>query len=315
MIQNSAAASRSLGTLGSQSRVIENQPKSGVPFILHLGYINGSIPTTGQLKYTVRFSFNEPFKILGVSKGTFDDAMVLNKTAVLFQSSSIFKLQNKTGLVLFSFHNGLAEKHRIVTTLTHNVTLSIPSSLLPYEQPSGSDTPQASPPVGIISTDNATGTLTASQSLQTGPLSASIVDLAVGITDLGDKVFGLAKEAYSATTPCASVSGEYVGEKTSHVGSLVQYLVGVNNCSAHPELMSISTVVPQGIKTSLETDRFDSEAHSMKKLSMFVIIPVNHLAGIYTFKIDGKVLFNFFGTLYVVSETIGNTSPPLILTP
>ena len=105
------------------------------------------------------------------------------------------------------------------------------------------------------------------------------------IHKLGSKVFGLIKEAYNATTPCASISGEYVGKSTSpHVGSLVQYLIGVNNCFGHPELLSLSTVVPQGIKTSLETDRFDSEAHSMKKLSMYVIIPVNYFPGIYTFQ-------------------------------
>ena len=76
MIQNTDASS-SLGTLGSQSRPVDNQPKSGVPLILHLRYINGSIPVTGKLNYTVRFSLNDPFIISGVNKGTFDDALVL----------------------------------------------------------------------------------------------------------------------------------------------------------------------------------------------------------------------------------------------
>jgi hypothetical protein len=224
---------------------------------------------------------------------------------VQFQSSSISKLQNKTGLVLFSFQNGLAEKHRILTNLTHNVTLDIP-----YRPGSGGGACGNCPPY------QGWQTFTASQSLQTGPLSASIVDFAVGITDFGSKVFGLVKEAYSAITPCASISADYVRNSTSSVGSLVQYLIGVNNCSAHPELMLISTVVPHGIPNPvLEMERFDSEAHSMKKLNMTVIIPVNYLPGIYTFKVDGKVLFNFFGTLYVVSETTGNTSPPFMLTP
>ena len=169
-------------------------------------------------------------------------------------------MQNKTGLVLFSFHNGLAEKHRILTNLTHNVTLGSRT----YSYGPGFHTPVP------------TRTLTAS--LQTGPLSASIVDYAVGITDLGDKAFKLAEEAYSAITPCVSISAEYVRNSTSSVGSLVQYLVGVNNCSAHPELMLISGQVPQGIPNPiLETERFDSEAHSIKKLNMTVMIPVNYL--------------------------------------
>lgn len=196
-------------TLNSQSGATKNQPTKGVPFIVHLKYVNGSIPATGKLNYTIRFSFNEPFKVSEVNKGTFNKAVVLNKTAVQFQSSSISKFQNKTGLVLFSFQNGLAEKHRIIN-LTHNVTLSI-SYRVNYSG-FGSYTP----PV-----------LTASRSLQTGPLSASIVDYVLGIIDIGTNVtrhlFELGQEVYSKTTPCVSISGDYVGNSTYNNGFLVHY--------------------------------------------------------------------------------------------
>jgi len=321
-----AAQSAQGTTLGNESGTIENQPEVGVPFIIHLKYVNGTVPVASKLNYIVRFGYNEPFKISLVNKGTFDAAMVLNNTAAQFQSSSISKLQDKTGLVLFSFQNGLAEKHRILK-LTHKVTLGVPTllritgnplnSLLPSLGKSTLNLLLPSPPLNLLLPGP---TRTLSASLQTGPLSASLGDLELYLSiikeaaEAAKPVLDLAKEAYNATTPCASINGKYVEKSTSSLATIVQYLVGVTNCSAHPELMSISAVVPQGITPSLETARFDSEAHSVKNLNMSVIIPVNYLPGIYIFKIDGKVLFNFFGTPYVFSETTGNTSPPFILT-
>jgi hypothetical protein len=87
-----------------------------------LVYGNGSFLTTGNTTYTVKFDLGEPFLFSEIQKGDFDYATILNNDTVQFQSTPLSKGQNKTGVIIFLFEDGLAEKSRKVN-LEYNLTV------------------------------------------------------------------------------------------------------------------------------------------------------------------------------------------------
>ena len=106
----------------SHSTASEPELPRGVPFVVHLSYKNGSFLSTGPVDYSIKFDFGENFVVSDLRKGTFDNATLVTNDTVKFHSGPIVKGENKTGVILFSFENGLAEKKRSAAVTT-NVTV------------------------------------------------------------------------------------------------------------------------------------------------------------------------------------------------
>ena len=110
------------GSFLNNSDSSETELPRGVPFIANLVYEqNNSFLTSGAVDYFVKFDFNEAFQITDAIPGTFSSATIINDT-VKFHGGPISKGENKTGIIILNFKDGLAEKHRsgVVTT---NVTV------------------------------------------------------------------------------------------------------------------------------------------------------------------------------------------------
>ena len=116
----------------NQSSISDAEIGRGVPISLSLVYGNGSFLTTGNITYTVKFDFSEPFLFSEIQKGDFDYAKILSNDTVRFQSTPLSKGQNKTGVVVFLFEDGLAEKSRKVN-LEYDLTVDSIKGTQPAE--------------------------------------------------------------------------------------------------------------------------------------------------------------------------------------
>lgn len=110
--------------------ITDTEFSRGVPVILSLSYGNGSFLTSGNVSYTVKFDFGEPFIFSDIKKGNFSDATILSNDTVRFQSTPLSKGENKTGVVTFLFDDGLAEKSRKVN-LEYDLTVDSIQSTRP----------------------------------------------------------------------------------------------------------------------------------------------------------------------------------------
>jgi len=61
--------------------------------------------TISNVRFENRFEFNVTFQILNVSKGTFDNGVIINSTAIGFNASEIDYGANKTGMVWIRYYN------------------------------------------------------------------------------------------------------------------------------------------------------------------------------------------------------------------
>ena len=107
----------------------EAQLPKGVPYVVHLSYQNGSFLSTGPVDYSINFDFGEPFIISALRKGTFENATLVGNSTVKFHGGPIAKGENKTGVLLFSFKDGLADKHRVANVTTNVTVHSLPETI------------------------------------------------------------------------------------------------------------------------------------------------------------------------------------------
>ena len=299
------------------------EPILGVPYPITLSN-NG---TTGyDIEYRLNLSFvgeDNKYNISSIDKGSFDSYNVLDKNTVVFYTRTLAENQNRSGLVVFQFEDGLGEKHRQLT-VDANLTSTpksyynndlvgehSPPSPSNFSSPTNNLNNETSGIVGRLTpggqvpyTEEAPPTPSGSISFT---VDASFFEVLVSVTKVGDDVFKLAWNIYDKVTPCVAMG---VNDEDNDTNNPVIYKVDMTNCSAHPEKVIMSLAPPSGEQISQIWHKklFDLAANTSDSSILEVIVPANMTDNIYPFTVNADVLMNVFGREFIVAKSISEES-------
>jgi hypothetical protein len=148
-----------------------------------------------------------------------------------------------------------------------------------------------------------------------GPINSSVVIIDAAI-DIAAKVPGIANETnvvvhttYSTWTPCIALESlEHKKTDVTRIGSIIQFVVNIRNCSNIFENVGLRAMsTGENVKFYFGVDKFDMPARSVKTVSLIVAVPPDTSPGIYQLKIIGSVFLNAPLTTYVIAETAQTT--------
>lgn len=239
----------------------------GVPYPIRLDYVSGNTPSITEVNEVVSFDFgSDRFEIVGVDIGSFKTTTILDDSTVLFSADSIAKGESRTGLIIVLFNDGDgAEKHR---ELTADIQVQANGKI---------------------------------NSIRVGPESATFFTIVTQVVDLVDSGFKLASEIYDKVVPCLNVKPAY---RDNELNNEAVFLVNIENCSAHPEIVRFSIVdIPQDVIPIFSIEESDIPAGGEKTSELTLFVPSNVADDPYAFKVKGEVIFRFFDRDLIVSSS------------
>jgi hypothetical protein len=288
-----------------------NEPILGVPYPITLSS-NGTNGT--NIEYKVRLSFlgeDNKYNISSVDKGAFDSYNILSQDTVVFYTRELLENESKTGIVVFQFENGSAEKHRqlkisanVTTTpfsyYNNDPVLMTLDALTPDIQGASLGTGEnLLPQIDVVELEaQPTGSIQFT-------VDASFFGILISVTKTGSEVFKLAGDIYDRTTPCASLE---IQNADTDFSSPVVYNIDINNCSAHPQKVRLTlTQLPeQGVSPLLSKKLFDISANTTDSSILRIHVPASMPDDFYVFEVHADVMMNVFGKEYVVSSSLAD---------
>lgn len=225
-----------------------------------------------DITYKVEFSSEHDFELVNPIQGTFDSMYLENKKTMIFQADKLEPGQMINGIVgihstqpLIIGENGMIEKGP-----KFDLKISVTSN---------------------------------------GETITKIVDPWWEVTEIVTKfveaarsVFDLSVDVYTITVPCFNLTVD--DEQGEDVGIGVSIPIVMENCSEHPQKVSLRAELIQSVDSSFDSNNFDIDSHKTKE-NHLTIVGMGIPDGTYKFKIFGDVIYDVFGETWKSTSSEG----------